>query len=258
MWKGRLVPYGRTVENAEFTDPRIVPVYDALYPWGPPEALFLALANETPAVRVADVGCGTGRITLALAEAGHTVTGIDPARASLDAARTKPGAERVTWREGKADVLPSTSFDLALMTSHVAQFIVDDSEWDVTLAHLRRALVPGGRLIFDSRDPRARGWEAWSPADSREEVTLPDGREVVNWTEVTEVAGELVTFLHHYTFSGSREELLAQGTLRFRPEETLRSSLKRAGFEIEDILGGWNREPVGQGDGEFIVVARAK
>ncbi|BDP40435.1 methyltransferase type 11 [Deinococcus aetherius] len=246
------------MENAEFTDPRLVPVYDALYPWGPPEALFLALANETPAVRVADVGCGTGRITLALAEAGHTVTGVDPARASLDAARAKPGAERVVWLEGKADVLPSVPFDLALMTSHVAQFIVDDAEWDVTLAHLRRALVPGGRLIFDSRDPRARGWEAWNPTDSREEATLPDGREVVSWTEVTEVAGELVTFLTHYIFSGGKEELFSLGTLRFRPEETLRSSLERAGFEIEHIFGGWQREPVGQGDGEFIVIARAK
>lgn len=257
MFGRRAQPYSSGVQNAEFNDPRLVPLYDLLCPWGPPETLFVTLANETPRVRVADLGCGTGRITLALAEAGHTVTGIDPARASLDLAGAKPGADRVIWIEGQADVLPRASFDLVLMTSHVAQFIVDDAQWDATLAHLRRALVPAGRLIFDSRDPRARGWETWTAA-LREEITLLDGREVVTWTEITDLAGELVTFLTHYAFPGSGEELFSQGTLRFRPGETLRSSLSAAGFKVEHIYGGWHREPVGQGDGEFIVVARAK
>ncbi|GAA5534505.1 hypothetical protein Dalu01_02916 [Deinococcus aluminii] len=144
------------------------------------------------------------------------------------------------------------------MTSHVAQFMVDDAEWDATLVDLRRSLVPGGRLIFDSRDPRARGWEKWNPVDSRARVTLPGGTDVDLWTEVTELKGENVTFVHHYIFSDTSEELLSRATLRFRTEETLRSSLEASGFEVEHIFGGWHREPAGQGDGEFIVVARAK
>jgi ubiquinone/menaquinone biosynthesis C-methylase UbiE len=246
------------MQNAEFNDARLVQVYDAQSDWGAPEQLFLELANEMPGARSADLGCGTGRITLRLAEAGHTVTGIDPARASLDAARAKLGAERVTWTEGKSDALPTAAFDLALMTSHVAQFLTDDEEWASALADLKRALVPGGRLIFDSRDPRARGWEAWNPVDSRAHVTLPDGVQVNIWTEFTDVTGELVTFVQHYTFFDRPDELLSRSTLRFRPETTLRSTLEAAGFEIEHIYGGWHREPVGQGDGEFIVVARAR
>lgn len=232
-----------------------MPVYDAECPWSRDDDFFLSVVGETPGARVLDLGCGTGRLALGMAAAGHTVTGVDPARASLEAARAKPGAERVTWIEGTAPVLPDASFDVAVMTSHVAQFLVDDDEWRRTLADLRRALVPGGRLVFDSRDPRAREWERWNPVDSRRRISLPDGRVVAAWTEVTAVQDGAVTFSHHYTFPDG-EELLSTATLRFRTQEELCSSLREAGFSVESMYGGWQREPVGMGDGELLVVAR--
>lgn len=230
-------------------------VYDAECPWSRDDDFFLSVVGETPGARVLDLGCGTGRLALGMAAAGHTVTGVDPARASLEAARAKPGAERVTWIEGTSPVLPDASFDVAVMTSHVAQFLVDDDEWRRTLADLRRALVPGGRLVFDSRDPRAREWERWNPVDSRRRISLPDGRVVAAWTEVTAVQDGAVTFSHHYTFPDG-EELLSTATLRFRTQEELCSSLREAGFSVESMYGGWQREPVGMGDGELLVVAR--
>lgn len=229
-------------------------MYDAECPWSRDDDFFLSVVDETPAGRVLDLGCGTGRLTLGMAAAGHTVTGVDPARPSLDAARAKPGAERVTWIEGTSAVLPDRSFDVAVMTSHVAQFFVDDAEWARTLADLRRALVPGGRLAFDSRDPADRRWERWNPVDSRRRIPMPDGGVVRAWTEVTAAADGAVSCTHHYLFPDG-EELLSSATLRFRTEEELRDSLRAAGFTVERIHGGWHREPVGQGDGEFLVIA---
>ena len=52
-------------------------------------------------------------------------------------------------------------------------------------------------------------------------------------------------------------ELQSVSTLRFRSEETLRGTLEPAGFEVIQIFGGWERQLVGQGDGEFIAVAQA-
>ncbi|MFI0975664.1 class I SAM-dependent methyltransferase [Streptomyces sp. NPDC021093] len=274
--------------QAEFRHPLLVQIYDAESTWGRDDDLFLTLVDEAPAetpggARVLDLGCGTGRLTLALAAAGHTVTGVDPARASLAAARAKPGAERVSWVEGTSSDLsdnppgPDASYDVAVMTAHVAQFFVEDDEWARTLADLRRALVPGGRLVFESRDPADRRWERWNPVDSRHHVTLPDGRTVEVWTEGTEVTefrngGCTVTFTHHYAFpppaeqresqhvdraTVPREELLSTATLRFRTETEIRDSLRTAGFTVDRIHGGWRREPVGAGDGEFIVIATA-
>lgn len=246
------------MRNAEFTDPRLVPVYDAAYHWGPDDDFFLSIANETPHQRVLDFGCGTGRLTLGIAAAGHTVTGVDPARASLDAALKKPGADTVTWICGTSEILPDDAFDIAFMTSHVAQFFITDEEWDHALADLRRALVPGGRLVFDSRDPAARAWEAWNPNDSRRHVRLPDGQSVeLRSGAATPDENGVVTSTLHYEFADGTE-LTALILLRFRPENELRSTLDRAGFSIEHIYGGWNREPIGADDGEFLVVAQAR
>jgi SAM-dependent methyltransferase len=231
-------------------------VYDAECPWSRDDEFFLSVVNETPAARVLDLGCGTGRLALGMAAAGHTVTGVDPAPASLEAARAKPGAERVTWIEGTSPDLPDASFEVAVMTSHVAQFFVDDNEWGRTIADLKRSLVPSGRLVFDTRDPQAREWERWNPVDSQRHIALPDGCVVAAWTEVSTVQDGAVSFTRHYSFPDG-EQLLSTATLRFRSEEDVRCSLQAAGFHTEQIYGGWNREPVGAGDGELLVVARA-
>ena len=142
------------------------------------------------------------------------------------------------------------------MTSRMAQFFVTDEEWRQALADLHRALVPGGRLTFDTRDPRARGWERWNPAGSRREIRLPGGRDVTATTEVNAVADSIVSFTIYYAFADGMH-LLSTGDLRFRSEDELRSSLLAAGYAVEQIYGGWNREPVGADDGEFVVIARA-
>lgn len=231
-------------------------VYDAECPWSRDDDFFLSIVDETPGARVLDLGCGTGRLALGMARAGHTVTGVDPARASLDAALAKPDAERVTWIEGTSSLLPDAAFDLAVMTSHVAQFFVSDAEWSRTLADLKRALVSGGRLVFDTRDPRARAWERWNAVESRRRIALAGGRVVTAWTEVTKIARTTVSFTQHYVLPDD-EQLRSSATLRFRSEEEVRSSLRDAGFAVEHIYGGWQREPIGLGDGELLVVARA-
>ncbi|MEO3781066.1 methyltransferase domain-containing protein [Micromonospora sp. B11E3] len=243
------------MRDGEFLDPLLVPVYDAECRWGPDDDFFLAVVNETPAARVLDLGCGTGRLTLALAAAGHSVTGVDPAGPSLAAARRKPGADRVTWVRAASPALPDRAYDVAVMTSHVTQVFVADDEWERTLADLARALRPGGRLAFDSRDPADRAWERWNPVDSRRVIRLPDGRRVRAWTEATEVRDGVVDFTHHYVLPDGAERL-SSATLRFRNEAELRDSLRAAGFTVERVHGGWHGQAVGEGDGELVVVAR--
>ncbi|SDW96785.1 Methyltransferase domain-containing protein [Arthrobacter sp. cf158] len=237
------------------TGAQLSALYDAENQWAADDDFFLALVNEKPNSRVLDLGCGTGRVSLAIAAKGHRVVGIDPNTSSLAAARGKRGAEKVTWIDGTSAQIPEESFDVAIMTAHVAQAISADDDWSRTLADVHRALAPGGRLAFDSRDPLARAWEGWTPVRTRRGHTLPDGSTLETWMECAPLSGGLVTLTEHRVLNGSIQPA-ETSVLAFRTEEQLRHDLTMAGFVAERISGGWSGEDVGSGQGELIVVAR--
>jgi 2-polyprenyl-3-methyl-5-hydroxy-6-metoxy-1,4-benzoquinol methylase len=57
--------------------------------------VYVEIVGELSASTVLDVGCGTGTLACELARRGIEVIGVDPAGASLEVARRKPGAQHV-------------------------------------------------------------------------------------------------------------------------------------------------------------------
>lgn len=229
-------------------------LYDRENQWSVDDDFFLAFINEYPSSRVLDLGCGTGRLTRAVAAAGHHVVGIDPDADALEAARRKPGAENIRWVQGTSNRIPEgVPFDVVILTSHVAQAISDDAAWARTLDEVHHALVPGGRLIFDSRDPAARAWERWTPKNTVGMYTLPDGTSIETWADCTAPVDGQATLTEHRVRPGHEEET-ATLVLRFRSETRLREDLAVAGFAVDSVEGGWAGEAVGEGPGELIVI----
>jgi ubiquinone/menaquinone biosynthesis C-methylase UbiE len=239
-----------------FADPRLAALYDTLNTGRHDIDFYLALAAELRARTVVDVGCGTGLLAVELAERGHSVTGVDPSSGMLGVARGRPGHELVTWVHGDATALPPAAAELAVMTGHVAQVFLDDAAWARTLRAVRRALVPGGRLAFESRNPAARAWERWNPADSRRRVRHPPLGTVEAWTEVLRATGDTVTFDEHHVLPDG-EDLRYTNTIRFPGLDLLTASLTAAGFAVERAHGDWDRSAIGPASPEFILVARA-
>lgn len=73
---------------------------------------------------------------------------------------------------------------------------------------------------------------------------------------VTAVTGGLVALQEETVIRETQETYSAAAALRFRSASELRSALQAVGFAVEQISGGWQRQAVGQGNGELIVVAR--
>ncbi|MFC4807893.1 class I SAM-dependent methyltransferase [Paenibacillus sp. GCM10023250] len=219
-----------------FEEPRLADLYD-LFDSPEREDLdpYVAMAAEFDAQSVLDLGCGTGNLACRLAALGKTVTGVDPALASLAVARRKPFAERVQWLHGTAASIAGMRVDMITMTGNVAQVFVTDVEWAATLRDCRAALRPGGRLVFEVRDPAREAWQNWNRARTYEEIVTPAGERVESWTDLLDVQLPLVTFRHTFVFHGDGQVLTSDSTLRFRSKAEITDDLTAAGLCVEDV-----------------------
>jgi SAM-dependent methyltransferase len=234
-----------------FTHPRLAAVYDRLDPDRGDLLAYLELVERLGARRVLDIGCGTGVFALLLAERGVEVVGVDPAAASVEVARGKPGADRVRWLHGDATGLPPLQVDLATMTANVAQQITDPVPWRRTLVGAHRALRPGGHLVFETRDPARRAWEQWNHTATYGVTEVPGVGAVESWVDLVEVAGPLVTFRWHYVFAADGAVLTSDSTLRFREADEVAADLADAGFLVREV-----RDAPDRPGKEFVFVAQ--
>jgi SAM-dependent methyltransferase len=100
----------------------------------------------SPPARVADLGCGTGSLTVLLAERGHAVVGVDVSPRMLEHARVKATRHAVdaTFVLGDAADPPIGEVDV-IVTRHVVWALDDPG---AALDRWFARLAPGGRLVL--------------------------------------------------------------------------------------------------------------
>src|SRR5579871_427815 len=111
-----------------FADDAFARLYDAFNPWGPGDDFYLGLARQGGGP-VFDLGCGTGMLASRIAAEVSPVVGADPAKAMLQIARARSGAERVEWIEADATKLDlGRRFKLIYLTGHAFQVFLTDGD----------------------------------------------------------------------------------------------------------------------------------
>jgi SAM-dependent methyltransferase len=239
------------VADAGFEHPRLAAIYDPLDPDRSDLDAYVAMAAEFGARTVLDVGCGTGTLACLLARRGLHVIGADPAAASLDVARRKPGAGLVRWLHAEAAAIPPLRADLVTMTGNVAQVFVTGHDWAAALKAAHDSLRPGGRLVFESRDPRRQAWLEWNREQTYRRVVLPGVGPVRTWTELTRAEDGLVSFRATFVFESDGAVLTSDSTLRFRSRDELADSLAGARLTVQEV-----RDAADRPGREFVFVAQ--
>lgn len=225
--------------------------YEVLNPWGPSDDFYLELVMSVE--RVLDVGCGTGMLLRRAREAGHRgrLCGLDPDPAMLELARARADVEWVL--ADAASAAWTREFDLAVMTGHAFQVLVDDVELRRSLRAIRSALVDGGLFAFETRHPQARAWEGWNTSF---DVRNRDGDPVQVTYEVHEVDDDVVRLSETLSGRWWVEPQRSMGALRFLPPDRLRAFLEGTGFEIDEQFGDWQRGPLTNASAEIVTIAR--
>jgi ubiquinone/menaquinone biosynthesis C-methylase UbiE len=239
------------VSDAGYRHPRLAAIYDALDPDRSDLDVYVALIEQLGGHRILDLGCGTGTLALMLADRGHDVVGVDPAAASLDVARAKPGAERVRWIDGDAAAISVTDRDIVILTGNAVQAITEQNQWHMMLRRAHQALVPGGHLVFETRDPAAEAWTRWTAKATYQTAEIAGVGDVTTWLEVTAVQWPLVTFQATCLFESDGERLISTSTLRFRTCQEVTDDLRASGFESIAVRDAPDRPNL-----EFVFIAQ--
>lgn len=130
--------------------------------------LVRELGRLAPGDRVLDLACGFGRIAIPLAGSGLDVTGVDLSPSLLAEARRRSEAADVRPRLLRGDMRDLGEigeFDCVLLWFTSFGYF-DDAENRHVLGEARRCLVPGGRLLVESRH-WDRAWRRFEPTTVR-------------------------------------------------------------------------------------------
>jgi SAM-dependent methyltransferase len=110
--------------------------------------------GELVVQRILDLGCGTGRHAILLAERGLDVTGVDRSKPMLELAQRRALASRCKGRTEfvEGDIRQFASgrrFEAALMMFNVLGYMATNDDLTAALNCVRENLAPGGTFIFD-------------------------------------------------------------------------------------------------------------
>ncbi len=241
--------------------------YDSIetqtYDW----ELFLELLGEPK--KVLEVCCGTGRILLPLAEAGHEMHGIDYDNCMLSRLFSKADTAK-NMHIHMADILTSewdSGFDAVLLAGNIIINIEASSDYKADQQKLIKkaydALKPGGYLLMDNN-----GWHKpenfFRTTDEvivRELGTFSGGikaRRIFLWSKY-----DVKT--HIWTGEDKFELIMPDGEIHSSQKKRLKHIpliaqmtrwIEDAGFEIENLWGDHYRNPITEKTDRFVCWAR--
>ncbi len=207
--------------------------------WFRPEVLdptveFLAeLAGNGPAL---ELGIGTGRVALPLAEKGIPVHGIDLSPAMIAGLRAKSGGDAIEVTVGDfATTRVSGSFSLAYLVFNTITNLITQNAQSGCFANVAEHLQPGGRFVIETSFPARylmQPGETLAPFLVTPTRLGFDEYDVVTQTSIS----------HHYRVAAGKLEVWSSPHRYVWPSE-LDLMARHAGMTLRERWATWTREP---------------
>jgi SAM-dependent methyltransferase len=209
---------------AHKADPAVVePVVDFL----------VALAGDGTAL---ELGIGTGRIALPLAERGVRVHGIDLSEAMVEKLRAKPGGDRIGVSMGDfTTARVDGTFSVAYLLVNTIMNLTTQEEQVACFRNVAAHLAPSGCFVVEVQVPRLQRL----PPGERFQV-FDVSPTHVGIDEIDVAAQRLVS--HHYWIEDGQVEVLSPPFRYVWPSE-LDLMAQLAGMTLRERWGDWARVP---------------
>ena len=197
-----------------------------------------------------DLACGTGRMTLRMAELGYQVTGVDITPEMIEWARQKAAKQGLSIEWVVADARPfhlGKQFPFIYMLENVFQFFLTREDQEAMLARVREHLRTEGCFLFETRNPNPRNLLHVLHPDPPK-YALPDGGQLVTSEEqYYHPMTQIQHHARHLTFlyaGGQRREKTLRTALRYVFPQEMEALLFYNGFQICSCYGSWQQEPL--------------
>jgi SAM-dependent methyltransferase len=231
-------------------------------------SFYLALAQRTGSP-ILELGCGTGRLVVALAQAGHSVVGVDNLPAMLARAQEKVTAAGPELA-GRVQLLPADlrqlalerRFALAILAVNTFMHLSNPQDQARALAGICGHLSPGGLLVLDLFHPHPA---VLTPSEGQvlleRVLTDPEtGDPVLKFvSQRVDHAEQTITATFIYDHIREGGELLrttATFPMRFLYRSEAERMLEKAGFVVEGVYASYDLAPYQDEGARMLFLAR--
>lgn len=236
--------------------------YDCMFEGGDADLDYWASLAEQFGDPILELACGTGRVSIPLAQAGHRVTGLDMAAGMLCVAKEKAAQAGVAVTWVQADMRHfdlGRQFSLIFIPANALCHLLDLADIEAFLGRVRAHLVPDGRFAIDVFVPKMellveKPGERFSFAEYED----PAGRGSIVMTHsyVYEPDTHIKRVKTHTAIPGEADEIEGELNMHMFFPRYLEVLLKYNRFEIEAWYGDYDRGAFGPGSEKQLVVCR--